>query len=62
MDQIMVDVTDLGDVVVPGDEVVLIGDQGHESILAKELAEKAGTIAWEVFTGITQRVPRVYVH
>jgi len=62
MDQIMVDVTDLGDIARQGDEVVLIGDQGNESILAAELADKAGTIAWEIFTGITQRVPRVYVH
>ncbi len=62
MDQIMVDVSELGDVVVPGDEVVLIGDQGRESILAAELAERAGTIAWEIFTGITQRASRVYVH
>lgn len=62
MDQIMVDVTLLGDVVVVGDEVVLIGDQGGESILAAELAEKAGTIAWEIFTNISQRVSRVYVH
>jgi alanine racemase len=62
MDQIMVDVTALGDVVVPGDEVVLIGSQGAETILAAELAERAGTIAWEIFTRITPRVRRVYVH
>ena len=62
MDQIMVDVTELGDVVGAGDEVVLIGEQGPESILVAELAARAGTIAWEIFTGITPRVPRVYVH
>ena len=62
MDQIMVDVTGLGDVVMAGDEVVLIGEQGGESILATELAQKAGTIAWEVFTNISERVSRVYVH
>ena len=62
MDQIMVDATALGDVVGAGDEVVLIGDQGTETILAAELAARAGTITWEIFTGITQRVPRVYVH
>ena len=62
MDQIMVDVSGLGDVVVAGDEVVLIGEQGRERILAGELAELAGTIAWEIFTGITARVSRVYVH
>ena len=62
MDQIMVDVTELGDVAVAGDEVVLIGSQGAETILAAELAQKAGTIVWEIFTGISPRVRRVYVH
>jgi len=59
MDQIMVDVSHL-DSVQPGDEVVLIGRQGAEEILATELATKAGTIAWEIFTGITRRVTRLY--
>jgi alanine racemase len=59
MDQVMVDVTHL-ERVVPGDEVVLIGRQGEEEILASELASKAGTIAWEIFTGITKRVVRIY--
>jgi alanine racemase len=59
MDQMMVDVTHL-DQVEPGDEAVLFGCQGNQEILASELAAKAGTIAWEIFTGITKRVPRVY--
>jgi alanine racemase len=59
MDQVMVDVTHL-EGVEPGDEVVLIGRQGEQEILASELATKAGTIAWEIFTGITSRVVRVY--
>ncbi len=58
MDQILVDVTALPDVAA-GEEVVLLGAQGEEEILAAELAEKAGTIAWEIFTGIGQRVKRV---
>ena len=58
MDQILADVTALSDVAV-GDEVVLLGGQGEEEILASELAEKAGTIAWEVFTGVGPRVARV---
>ncbi len=57
MDQIMADVSALPD-VQPGDEVVLIGRQGTEEILASELAQKAGTIAWEIFTGIGPRVER----
>jgi alanine racemase len=60
MDQIMVDVTHLEN-VVPGEEAVLIGRQGAEEILATELAEKAGTIAWEILTRITKRVDRIYV-
>jgi alanine racemase len=59
MDQIMVDVSHL-ERVESGEEVILIGRQGDEEILASELAAKAGTIAWEVFTGITRRVVRVY--
>ena len=60
MDQIMVDVSHLGN-VEPGEEVVLIGRQGHEEILASEVALKADTIAWEIFTGITKRVTRLYM-
>ena len=59
MDQIVVDVSHLKR-VEPGEEAVLIGRQGDEEILASELATKAGTIAWEIFTGITKRVVRVY--
>jgi alanine racemase len=59
MDQMMVDVT-LLKCIDPGEEVVLIGRQGDQEILASELATKAGTIAWEIFTGITKRVPRIY--
>ena len=57
MDQIVADVSALPEVRV-GEEVVLIGSQGDGEILASELAEKAGTIAWEIFTGIGPRVVR----
>ncbi|MEO8439919.1 MAG: alanine racemase [Spartobacteria bacterium] len=60
MDLLMTDVTDLPQVAL-GDEVVLIGEQGGEEILAAEVAERAGTIAWEVFTGIGSRVRRMYL-
>jgi alanine racemase len=60
MDQILVDVTGLPE-VREGDEVVLMGRQGGEEILAAELAQKAGTIAWEIFTGVGRRVERVYL-
>ncbi len=58
MDQILVDVTALPEVAV-GEEVVLLGAQGDGQILASELADKAGTIAWDIFTGIGPRVKRV---
>ena len=60
MDLTIVDVTDVAEVAV-GDEVVLIGRQGEEEILASEVAERAGTIAWEIFTGIGSRAARVYL-
>ncbi len=60
MDMIMVDVSDIENVLI-GDEVVLIGSQGEENISAGELAQKAGTSAYEVVTLISARVPRVYI-
>ncbi|MEI6279815.1 MAG: alanine racemase [Verrucomicrobiae bacterium] len=58
MDQIVVDISDAG-AVAPGDEAVLIGRQGTESITAEELADQADTVSWHIFTGITSRVARV---
>ena len=61
MDQIMVDVTELKDVQV-GEEVVLIGRQGNEHIWADELAQIDGTICYETLLSISERVPRIYEH
>lgn len=44
--------------VEPGDEAVLIGAQGEESIRAEEVAARLGTINYEVTCGISARVPR----
>ena len=44
--------------VEPGDEAVLIGSQGEETILAEEVARRLGTINYEVTCGISARVPR----
>jgi len=44
--------------VEPGDEAVLIGTQGGESIRAEALAARLGTINYEVTCGISARVPR----
>jgi alanine racemase len=59
MDQLMADCGD--DVVAPGDEAVLIGSQGAETVTAAEWAARLDTIAYEVTCGISGRVPRVYV-
>jgi alanine racemase len=60
MDLMMIDVTDIDDVQV-GDEVVLMGCDGDEEVSCAELAEKAGTIAWEIVTRIGTRVRRVFI-
>lgn len=60
MDLTTIDVTDMPEVAV-GDEVVLIGRQAGASLTACELAEASGTIAYEVLTSISPRVPRVYL-
>jgi alanine racemase len=44
-----------------GDEVVLIGSQGDERILAEEVARRMGTINYEVTTGLLPRVRREHV-
>jgi len=59
MDLLTVDVTDLDDVRI-GDEVVLLGSQGEQRISAEEIAAKTGTISYEVFCAVSSRVPRVY--
>ncbi|MGE5571675.1 MAG: alanine racemase [Bacteroidota bacterium] len=58
MDQCMVDVGSLE--VEVGDEAVLIGRQGDQEIAAEEVADKLGTISYEVVCAIGKRVPRVY--
>lgn len=60
MDQIVVDISSIAREVIAGEEVVLIGRQGDSEITANELAQKAGTIPWEILTAITNRVERVY--
>ncbi len=63
MDMSMIDVTD-----VPGvslrDEVTVLGSQegslGRDALSAEEISAQSGTIAWEVLTSISRRVPRFY--
>ena len=58
MDQVMLDVGRLR--VSPGDEVVLIGRQGKQTISAWEIATSLGTIPYEVCCAVSARVPRIY--
>jgi len=60
MDMSLVDVTSLGDAAAVGDLVVLLGDQGDETISVVEFAERAGILPYEVTCGISKRVPRQY--
>lgn len=59
MDHCMVNLDGLSEVHV-GDEVVIIGNQGEEHISAEDVAERWGTINYEVTCGVGARVPRVY--
>lgn len=61
MDLTMIDVTGIDKVKV-GDEVVIIGRQRKQSITALEIADKIGTISYEVLCNISSRVPRRYIH
>jgi alanine racemase len=56
MDQFLVDVGDAA--VAVGDEVVLLGRQGHEVVLATDWAGRLGTIGYEIVCGLGARVPR----
>ncbi|MBI5599726.1 MAG: alanine racemase [Deltaproteobacteria bacterium] len=60
MDHTMVDVTSVEGARV-GDEVVVIGTQGNAEITADELAEKTGTISYEIFCAVSARVRRVVI-
>lgn len=60
MDQCMIDVTEIADVQV-GEEAVLLGRQAGGEILADELASWAQTIHYEIFCGIGARVPRQFL-
>jgi len=61
MDWIMLDVSAIQG-VAEGDDVTLLGcDREGNCIHAEELAERSGTIPYEIFCGISKRVPRVYL-
>ena len=60
MDQCMIDVTDVGDVKV-GDEVILLGTNGNLKYDADDMAKDLDTISYEVLCMISKRIPRVYI-
>ena len=61
MDMTMIDVTLVPNVAV-GDEVVLMGSQGDQEISTDEMAERLGTINYEITCLVGKRVPRVYIN
>lgn len=60
MDLTLIDVTDIQGVQCE-DEVVLFGQQGSEAITVDEMAERCGTISYEILCNVGKRVPRVYL-
>jgi alanine racemase len=58
MDQIIANINN--DSAYNGDEVILLGSDGNNSITCEELAEWAGTNPYEILTNINTRVPRIY--
>lgn len=60
MDNIMVDITDIPDVKIE-DEAVLLGRQGDEEISAEQMASWAGTINYEIVSRINPLLPRKIV-
>ncbi|MDP4178814.1 MAG: alanine racemase [Bacillota bacterium] len=60
MDQCMIDVTNVKDVKL-GDEVILIGEDGNLIVNAETIADSLGTISYEVLCMISRRIPRVYL-
>ena len=60
MDMTVVNISDV-DGVEPGDVATLIGESGAERITVDEVAGLAGTISYEVLTGFTPRLPRIWM-
>jgi len=61
MDHIMVDIGSRNDIKA-GDEVILIGQKKGLKISAEDLAQWAGTIPYEIVSGLSFGIPRVYKH
>ena len=59
MDQLVADISGIDD-VRPGDEAILMGSCGSESITAEDLASWAGTISYEILCSSAGRVEHIY--
>ena len=60
MDQTMIDVTDVPGVKA-GDEVILMGSDGKNTILADDIGDATGTINYEIVCAFGQRLPKIYI-
>lgn len=60
MNASIIDLTDVSEAKT-GDEVVIIGQQGHERITIGEIAGYLGTITYEIVTRLPDRIPRIYL-
>ncbi|HEX8599857.1 MAG TPA: alanine racemase [Chloroflexia bacterium] len=61
MDQIGLDLMGVPE-AREGDEVVLVGTQGRASVTVDDVAGWADTISYEILCGLSERVPRRYMH
>lgn len=59
MDATMVDVTEVTDATT-GDEVVLFGTRGDQTVTIEEIARRGGTINYEILTSVSPRVRRIF--
>jgi alanine racemase len=60
MDSLVLDVSDVPDAVA-GEIATFVGEDAGERITLEEAAALAGTIGYEVLTGLGTRLPRVYL-
>ncbi|MBR5316062.1 MAG: alanine racemase [Firmicutes bacterium] len=60
MDQCMIDVSEVPNVKV-GDEVIIMGSDGVLEVTAEDIAKATGTINYEICCAFGQRLPKVYV-
>ncbi len=60
MDMILIDVTDVPE-ALEGDEVVIFGKQGEETIRVEEVAAQSETLPYETLCAVGKRVPRIYL-